>query len=200
MKKLFIALAVVLLITSTSHAWDMSRPLYHAFVDSNEFVILEVDSADIAGAKLHVDTTYFPNKTGYPFGWCDYLQIKYGVSAIDGTPYPEGAGESDSGHSALFAVAVDSAHIGVTVQTSRDAVYWSTVFKDTTLRATASQRSTRSAMLDLQAMQIADTLVGGRFRFLFEVFRDVDSTETDAYNITDSIWLDLCELWGFGYK
>jgi hypothetical protein len=198
MRKVGLILVALLLVASTAMAWDFHGQ-GKALVDSNELVIIDVDSADLSDWTLHIDTTYLPNASGYNFGWPKHIQLQYGVSAIDGTPFPEGASESDSGHSFLFAVGVDSAHIGIGIETSRDAEYWSTIWIDSTLRATASMRSTASPMLDLSAMMIADTLVGNRFRAVIYLYRDVDSTETDLYNITDSIRLDKCDLKGFNY-
>ena len=188
---------VVSLVNAVS-AWDIKRPLRYTFADSNTSVNLDVDSADLSGKTVHADTTYYPDKHGYNFGWPDQLLFRYGVAVIDGTPFPEGALESDSGHSLLFAVDVDSAHIGVAIETSFEGSAWVIAFEDSTLRATASSRSTNSHLLNIQSM-MDDTLIGPRYRARCIIYRDVDSTETDLYNVDDTVRLDRLEIWGLGF-
>lgn len=192
-------LLVFLLMVGTALSWDMKKPLPHTFVDSNKAIVLEVDSADFAGKTLHTDTTYMPSVHGYNFGWGDQLLVRYGISAIDGVAFPTGATESDSGHSLLFAVDTDSGHVGIALETSFGAAAWVIAWEDSTLRATTSYRSTNSHLMDVESM-MSDTLIGGRARIRFVIYRDVDSTESDAYNIRDTVWLDRHEVWKFGFE
>lgn len=169
------------------------------FVDSNDVIVLSVDSAALAGKTTHADTTYYPSVNGYNFNYMDQLLLKYGVAFLDSSCYHVGAVEDDSGHSFVWAAANDSGHIGVALETSQDGAYWVIAFEDSTIRAAASSRSTSSHLMDVSGM-MSDTLMGGAVRIRYIIYRDVDSTETNAYRIADTIWLDEAILKGFSFE
>ena len=77
--------------------------------------------------------------------------------------------------------------------------YWTTIWMDSTLRAATDFRSTYSYLIDVDDLLIRDTLFGGMIRAFSYIYRSVDSVNS-WHPVSDSVWLDQLEVWGFGYN
>jgi hypothetical protein len=205
MKRIELILVMLMLMVSTSMAWeDMKKPLYYEFIDSNAIIDLKVNDSDTTeylGQSEWIDTTYHPNKYGRAFGWPEQILIRYGIAFID-TSQDYSATDADSlGVDLAVAVVADSAHIALGIQASLKGYpdYWCTIWMDSTLRAATDMRTTHSHLIDVDDLLVNDTLYGGNLRAFSYIYRTLDSTGS-WYPISDTAWLDGLEVWGFGYE
>lgn len=194
-RKSIITFVLISLIASAAMAWDIDKPKKYIFSDSNDVAILDVDTENFCSQTLWIDTTYVPDTWGYTLGWMDQILVRHGIAALDTSTDDS---QDSTGDDFTGAIAGDSGHVGISVQSSLDKLYWTTIYRDTTFRAAASFRSTFTHLIDLEDLMASDTLIGPHFRIMWEVFRDIDSTG-NRYPITDTVWLDQCEIWGFGF-
>lgn len=164
--------------------------------DSNDVVVLEVDSVDMYATGYNTDTTYFPDEQGISLGWWNRYLFIYGIADLDTTSIDA----TDEGNYAT-ALAEDSGNICVQLQTSLDGKLWEIVYEDSTMRtrfANGGDSLPRDFMITASDFYDVDsTKCCPLVRASVILIRKFDSAAAAAvWHADDTVWLNDIKILG----